>query len=160
MVLKVWARIWGTLYEPRVVTAMMVTAYTIAGIIGLTITTSHTPAPHPYEAYTNALLILLLVGGAAVGVPTAWVGAWWMERGAALAVAGGLGMLAIEVAATWESGTAWVTVCALALAILFMLTRYVRVCQVPYAPGKGPLPMAQKMGVREIVLDTRERGSE
>lgn len=85
-----WSTVWGTLHEPRVVTAAQVTAYALLAATGaLVLTAAHLDA----DVALGAVLMIL---GGAVGIPSAWRGWWGVEAPAAALTA--LGLVLVTVA--------------------------------------------------------------
>ena len=72
-----YRRMWGSLHEPRTVTAVMVGVYLLLTASALLILTDR---PH-HDVTTIFAASFMLIGGL-VGVPSAWRGAWWSGAGA------------------------------------------------------------------------------
>ena len=142
--------LWGTLEEPRWVTLTMLGAYALTFVAGVVIFKN----PHGYIAGISSWSTgLLLIISAVLGVPSSWRGAWWIERAALIAWIGGwLSAFVTFADIARDPGLTIpiVTACMGGLAVLFGLTRLLRVWQLPYAPGKGPETPEQEM----IVEDT------
>lgn len=140
-----WVRLWGSLEEPRKVTALMVFAYAVAVVSAYM--TLAMPNPHPFPWADRLLSVLgavLMSLGGLVGMPTAWTGKWWIERGAATACLGGVGLSVFEaVVLAWPGPPELVapalTLPAVAFSVLLFAARLLRVTGRPYAPGKGPV---------------------
>lgn len=152
---RLLARIWGSVVEPRTVTIVTVIAYGITAIIGYSLLLAP-PTGHENDVWLRAFCAIFLIGGGSVGVPTAWAGAWWLEQTAAVSAGAGMLVTLTEVMAVHQArglATPWVTVLALVLCSLFWVARFLRVKDLPYAPGKGPLLPEQRIAVQEA-LDT------
>ena len=153
-----WAALWSSLYEPRSVTALTVAAYALSAIAGMSLWTAAPAADHP-TVVVRVAATLLLVGGGAVGAPSAWRGLWWLERTAALAVCCGIVLVGILVFAAHcvTPGPVWLSSWALAMACLYMLTRFLRVRSAPYAPGRGPASSDQQAAALRAVIESETR---
>lgn len=140
---------WKTIEEPRSVTTLAIISYAIVALMGGLFAMD--PIHAAMDVSTPWLLgftVLLLVSGGAVGVPAAWRGAWWLERGATVAVGGGVVLLAGNVLAL--NARVWpLVVVFLSLSLAFLGTRYIRVRRAPFAPGKGPMLPAQEALLEE-----------
>ena len=137
-------RLWGTMEEPRTITALMVFFYTVA--VGAAVGFAIVPTPHPLP-HSNFVLQVLAVGllglGGLIGAPTAWLGKWWLERACATACLGGMFVLLFDVAVLLHPQKPNLAAPVLTLtAVLFSMglwgTRILRINGQPYAPGRGP----------------------
>lgn len=161
-------RLWGTMEEPRKVTALMVTAYVVAVAAGVTMALYPTPHPLPYSDTVLRTLGALALGlGGLMGAPSAWLGKWWVESGAATSCMGGMVLALFEVLVLVWPGSPGpalqapaVTIAGVLFSILFFATRRQRVRRQPYAPGKGPgTPEIQSdMLLARIIADEQRRG--
>ncbi|MGV1079743.1 MAG: hypothetical protein ACOYD1_07805 [Candidatus Nanopelagicales bacterium] len=141
-------RVWWSLHEPRSVTVIAVIVYSTAILSGIEMIGQFgLPAMvDPPLVYVEGAV---LIAAGLIGAPSSWVGKWYIERAACLALTG-TGVLLLAGALVAETffepphdiTTSWVMgmVCWVALG----LTRWVRVRHQPYAPGRGPLPIAAK----------------
>ena len=140
-----WARRFlRTITEPRSVTALMIAAYAVCALTGAgLILRAPVLAGWQHEAMRYTAALVLLPAGVA-GVPAAWSGIWWLERGVALAAAFGWATALIE-AVVVEASTQYslsmpvVTIAGCLLAMVQMLMRWRRCTGAPYAPGHGPV---------------------
>lgn len=150
-------RLWGTVVEPKAVTIITALAYALTAIVGYSLLLAP-PTGHEQDIWLRTACALFLIGGGSVGVPTAWTGAWWLEQTAAASAGAGMIITMTEVMAVRQAkglSTPWVTVLALVLCALFWAARFLRVKDLPYAPGKGPLLPEQRIAVQEALeLDT------
>lgn len=161
-------RLWGTMEEPRKVTTLMVVAYAVAVVAGVTMAVYPTPHPLPYSDGVLRTLGALTLGlGGLMGAPSAWLGRWWVESGAATACLGGMVLALFEVLVLVWPGSPGpplqapvVTIAAVLFSILFFATRRQRVRRQPYAPGKGPdTPEIQSdVLLARIIADEQRRG--
>ena len=159
--------LWGTLEEPRTITALMVFFYTVA--VGAAVGLAIVPTPHPLP-HTNAVLQVLAVGllglGGLIGAPTAWLGKWWLERAGATACLGGMLVLLFDVAVLLYPQEPNLAAPVLTLtAVLFSMglwgTRILRINGQPYAPGRGPETpemQADKLLAHIIAADHEHHG--
>ena len=138
-----YRRAWGSLHEPRTVTAVMVIAYTLVTLQAATILADDDP-------HDLAVLIaaVFMVAGGLVGVPAAWRGAWWLEPGAAGAVMSGFIFLAaLDLVARPDVLPGYGELRTVLIA-LFFVTRALRIAPDMYAPGKGPNTPTREAQVR------------
>lgn len=157
--------LWSSLYEPRSITALTVIAYGLSAAAGMSLWTDP-PGGDDETVVLRTLATLLLIGGGAVGAPTAWQGAWWLERTAALSVAAGAAIaevLAVTAHVEIGDGPLWLSTYGLTLAGLFMLIRFLRTRRAPYAPGRGPASVTQqaarlKNALKDETTDRRRQG--
>lgn len=156
-----YRRAWGSLHEPRTVTAVMVIAYTLVTLQASMILADDDP-------HDVAVLIAagFMVAGGVVGVPAAWRGAWWLELGAAGAVMSGFIFLAALDLAAHPDILPGYSELRTALIALFFLSRALRIAPDMYAPGKGPNTPTREAQVRadtmvaladEAAREARER---
>ena len=139
------SRTWGSLHEPKRVTALVVIVYAVTLILGVSIFQNITVQGVSIFTAVKVTAGVAMVTGGATGVPAAWVGAYWLERLSAIALAGGYTLWGIFIAYLHFSHPSfgleapWTTLTATAVVALFALIRFERVKQAPYAAGKGPL---------------------
>lgn len=136
--------VWYTLEEPRVVTALMMTAYTVTAGLGVAIMQGLGGEDTLAAAALRGLVGGLLLFAGFTGFPAAWKGTHWLERLSALAMAGGYGAWAIHLAGSHlnkgiDLAAPFTTVVAMVVCVIFAVTRFARVVQNPYALGKGPM---------------------
>lgn len=146
-------RLWGSVVEPRTVTMVTVAAYGLTATLGYSLLVAP-PTGHDQDVWLRLACALFLVGGGAVGVPSAWSGAWWLEQSAAVAAGAGMVVTIFEALAVHQArglATPWITILGLVLCALFWTTRFLRVKDLPYAPGKGPLLPEQRAAVAEAL---------
>ena len=137
-------RVWGSLHEPRLVTAIMVTAYTLIAAQAIMILADQ-PA-HDVAVIIAAGFMLL---GGIIGAPAAWRGAWWAEGPGAGAVMVGLIFLAgIDLATAPPEDLPGYSVLRTVLITLFFITRTVRIWPQMYAPGRGPMTPTREAQIR------------
>lgn len=159
---RVVSAMWSSLYEPRAVTIVTVTAYAVAAAGGIAAAVSPTPLGDGALAL-RWICAVFLIGGGVVGVPAAWRGWWWIERVCTLAVAAGVALAGILIVSShlwviraslpWAgAGTVWLSVIGPALGVLAMLARFLRVRRAPYAPGHGPLSTTQQIAIVKAAL--------
>ena len=136
---KVFKQIWGTIREPRALTATFMAAYALAVIAGFIIVIDHVNA---IATWVSVLCGGLLIVGGTLGIPSAWLGAWHVERGAAIAITfGHLTGILVAMEAHRNIGLVFVFL----TPVLFMtgalmgIIRYIFAISNPYAPGKGPI---------------------
>lgn len=154
--------IWGTIREPRALTAAFMSAYALAVIAGFIIVTDGVNA---IATWVSVLCGGLLIVGGTLGIPSAWLGAWHVERGAAIAVTfGHLTGIIVTVEAHRNIGLVFFVL----TPVLFMtgalmgIVRYIFAISNPYAPGKGPvLPENAVILEDELRLqDSKRRATE
>ena len=148
-----FTRTWATLREPRVVTAAMVAIYVVSAVCGIGMVTRTVPVilSWPLGGIEGGILI----AAGLIGAPSAWRGCWLWER-VGLIGFGGVGVVLLvatlleawadilqqDITASWVIGTAsWV---------VLAITRWVRIKDRPYAPGRGPVPISVRE--REALL--------
>lgn len=150
--------VWESLYEPRLVTALMVLSYGVAVVTGGIVIRG---VPETGAALTATVL---LISGGAAGSAGAWRGAWWLEGPAAVLTAVGfIALGVIDLLLTrgmdhWPGFTAGVCV----FAALVALGRAVRVWRYSYAPGRAPRTTLQEQATRtelsrKLVHDAEDR---
>lgn len=115
-------RLWGSLSEPRVITAIIVVIYALVGFFGVSVLFDATPLV--------GIGGVLVVIGSFVALPSAWRGAWWLEGPVTVLVV--LGLLWMVV-----SGSNHHPILLVSLT-LFFVTRIFRVWPNLYRPGMIP----------------------
>ena len=137
-------RLLDSLYEPKGVTALIVLGYVYAVGAGIW------AALHDVSfliagvasPWVHTFTVLTLVGGGTLGAPTAWIGAWWLERAAALSC-----MVGTVYVAAVSPDVGFLA----PFATLLWLPRFLRVRQAPFAPGRGPLTPATKQTISDVL---------
>ena len=128
-----WSTVWGTLHEPRVVTAAQVTAYALLAATGaLVLTAAHLDA----DVALGAVLMIL---GGAVGIPSAWRGGGGGEAPAAALAALGLVLVTVADLLRGPGGHwgAWPAPLA-CYAVVALVQRVLRTWGRTWAPGREP----------------------
>lgn len=128
-------RIWGTLREPRIVTALMVMTYGVVAAAMALILTS--PRIQPWDVALGCVVTIL---GCLLGAPSAWLG-WWGVEGPAAALTA-LGLLAVAVedtlrALTTDRWPGWPLLIIIAL-LLMIAQRMARTWGRTWEPGREP----------------------
>ena len=145
-----WYRhMWGSLHDPRTVTAIMVAAYALVAVQATMILTDN--APHDVASLIAATF---MVAGGVVGVPTAWRGAWWLELGAAGAVMSGCIFLAVLDLTARPDILPGYSELRTVLIALFFVTRALRIAPDMYAPGRGPVTPTREAQIRAEAMVT------
>ena len=136
-------RIWSTLHEPRVISAMMAATYTLIAVAVALILGA--PRVQPWDVTVGCLTT---VSGCAIGAPSAWRGWWGVEGPSAALVALGLVTVAFEDAVralTSDHWPGWPLFIILAL-LLMIGQRIARTWGHTWQPGCEPLtPLRQAM---------------
>lgn len=137
-------KVWYTLDEPRIVTALMMAAYAVTAGLGGAIMQGLDGADTLATVALRAMVGGLLLFAGFTGFPAAWKGTQWLERLSALAMAGGYGVWAIHLAGSHLDNSIDLvapvtTVSSMVVCVIFAVTRFTRVARNPYALGKGPL---------------------
>lgn len=147
-------KVWSTLHEPRVVTAIIVGTYismAAAGILLIHLAIIDT-TDRLYDPLAFIAGLMLTVSGI-IGAPASWTGRHWVERATALGIAaGGLCVMFMLSIAYWAHVSKDQPGVVSAFNLLWCvpsvalgLTRFERSRLAPYAEGKGPkLPEARK----------------
>ena len=130
-------RVWGTVHEPRAVTAIMVVSYALITGVGLA-----TIMEKPQHQWFHLLFGVFMVVGGCVGVPSAWIGLWWVEGPAmSLAAFGASAVSLVDIAQT-HTFNEWNAFAF--LTTLFLVTRGLRIWGYPYAPWSGKTTQTQR----------------
>lgn len=154
--IALWKRWWGTLHEPRPVTAATMAAYLMSFAVGVRILMYPANSPTEYDWAVRLFAGVFLVFGGGVGAPAAHMGARWLERSAALSVAAGyvvIAIYAVAIEARTDLVMPVVTVMAALTTALLALSRFFYVRTTPYAPGKGPLTADVKQQIQAIAAE-------
>lgn len=154
--LGAWKRWWGTLHEPRPMTAATMVAYAMTFALGVAVLMHSTNPPTEYYWAVRLFAGIFLVYGGGVGAPTAHTGARWLERSAALSVAAGYATIAIYAVAVetrMDLVMPKVTVMSALTTSLLALARFFYVRTTAYAPGKGPLTAEVKQKIQAIAAE-------
>nr|DAY26431.1 MAG TPA: hypothetical protein [Caudoviricetes sp.] len=128
-------RLWGTLHEPRAISAMMAATYVLLAVAVALILGA--PRIQPWDVTVGCLMTLC---GCAIGAPSAWRGWWGVEGPSAALVALGLVVVAVEDAAralTSDHWPGWPLFVILAL-LLMIGQRMARVWGHTWEPGCEP----------------------
>ena len=141
---KPW--ILSTLSEPKIVTSIMVVTYLLALASGSMLVFSGLYATHALYSPLAILSGITLGLSGLVGMPTAWFGKHWVERGAAIGLAAGAFFVGLTIIVSYiEHPSPPSTVESVfnilwtAIIFLYGLNRFERCRLAPYALGKGPL---------------------
>lgn len=137
-------KVWYTLDEPRIVTALMMAAYAVTAGLGGAIMQGCGGADTIATVALRAMVGGLLLFAGFTGFPAAWKGTQWLERLSALAMAGGYGAWGVHLAGSYLDNSIDLvapvaTVSSMAVCVIFAITRFTRVARNPYALGKGPM---------------------
>ena len=146
-------RIWGTLHEPRIVTALMVATYGVVAAAMALILAS--PRFHPWDVALGCVVTII---GCLLGAPAAWRG-WWGVEGPAAALTA-LGLLAVAVEDTLRALTSdhwpgWPLFIILSL-ILMIGQRMARVWGRDWEPGREPDTPLRRAEIGVTVAKARE----
>ena len=147
------SRIWGSIYEPRSVTATMVVTYVVATLLGLALVVLPAGIPLGRGGWIQHVAGGFFLTGL-VGAPAAWRGAWWIERAPALACMGGAilsGLLLLAVHPSGDPLVRAITWTGITFVTLFFLTRFLRVRTRAHAPGHGPLSVEERDAARGVL---------
>lgn len=140
-----YRKVWGSLHEPRTVTATMVAVYALLTTSAVLILTDRLA----HDVATIFAASFMLIGGI-VGMPSAWRGAWWSEGPAAMSALSGLVMLAIIdlQAAVDHARLPGYPLTLTLLVALFFVTRAMRIWPEMWAPGRGPMTPTREAQIR------------
>jgi hypothetical protein len=146
-------RIWGTLHEPRIVTALMVATYGVVAAAMALILTS--PRVQPWDVTLGCAVTII---GCLLGAPAAWRG-WWGVEGPAAALAA-LGLLAVAVedalrALTTDRWPGWPLLIIVAL-LLMIAQRMARTWGRTWEPGREPDTPLRRAQIGVTVAKARE----
>lgn len=133
-------KVWGSLTEPRFITAMMVAIYLLVAASGIILIADDKPDP----VDVNIAAVLMIIGGI-LGMPSAWRGSWWLEGPAALLSVIGMSIMSLmEILATASSiGWPHHTLTMALISLLFFGTRALRVWPEMYRPGTVPVTQVE-----------------
>ena len=149
-----YLRVWGTLYEPRTITALMVFVYSLLVVNGAAVIFDRPP----HEWYYLLAAIFMLAGGFG-GIPAAWRGARWLEAPmAALACVGLAGTAIMDAARQLYTDTMAIKphVLVFMLAAFFAM-RALRIWPDIYAPNKGPITPEREAQAKAAIAVQTER---
>ena len=135
-------KMWRSFKEPRVTTVLAITAYLVAGIAGAGALVEETEIIGARLSALRVLAGAILVLSAALGIPTAWRGVWWLERGAAgLAALSSATAFAVATMAHYSHLLALpvFTLWGAAMSVIYFASRLSLTIKRPYALGKGPM---------------------
>ena len=133
--MRLGRRLWSTLHEPRVISAMMAATYVLLAVAVALILGA--PRVQPWDVTVGCLMTL---SGCAIGAPAAWRGWWGVEGPSAALVALGLLVVAIEDALralTTDRWPGWPLFIILSL-ILMIGQRMARTWGHVWEPGCEP----------------------
>lgn len=133
--MRLGRRLWGTLHEPRAISAMMAATYVLIAIAVALILGA--PRIQPWDVTVGCLITIC---GCAIGAPAAWRGWWGVEGPSAALVALGLIAVAVEDAAralTSDHWPGWPLFIILAL-LLMIGQRIARTWGRTWQPGCEP----------------------
>ena len=142
---RIFTRVWGTLREPRAVTALTVGAYILTLVLALRVLQTDSDRDLPTLITCAALVVASSVGGA-----SAWRGFWAVEGPAAVIVGGAvttLGIISWTDPLLREDWTGVMALACLTVAVT-MWARAARVWPYAWAPGREP-PGTVSRAVRE-----------
>ena len=146
-------RIWGTLHEPRIVTALMVMTYgVVAAAMALILTSTRI---QPWDVALGCAVTIL---GCLLGAPSAWLG-WWGVEGPAAALTS-LGLLAVAAedslrALTTDRWPGWPLLIIIAL-LLMIAQRMARTWGRTWEPGREPDTLLRRAQVGLTVAKVYE----
>lgn len=134
-------KVWDTMEEPRLVTAVMVMVYLLISFTGTL-----------FLLRVDNLSWMVIVAGAimlvsgVLGAPSAWRGSWWLEGPAALLAVVGMLLVSIDELVLPTAHVRWpLHVINLSVIIgLFFLARALRVWPYSYRPGVLPKTELEK----------------
>lgn len=136
-------RLWTAVYEPRLETGGVVTAYAVAIIMALWVVLDPPVGATIVEPYLFGGMAALLLAGGSIGIPTAWLGKWYIETIAATACLGGAVLALVDVVLL-ESVKHWtplsrpvLTIFATIFMVLFFAVRLAKIRSRVEAPGQG-----------------------
>ena len=143
--LRILSRVWGTLREPRAVTACTIAAYTALLVLAVRVVQTDSDRDLPTILISVALIVSTMVGGV-----SAWRGFWAVEGPAAVVTGGSLitlGVMSVYDPALSEDWPGTMGILATAAALIFW-ARAARVWPYAWAPGREP-PGTVSRAVRE-----------
>lgn len=146
-------RIWGTLHEPRIVTALMVVTYGVVAAAMALILTS--PRIQPWDVTLGCVVTII---GCLLGAPSAWLGWWGVEGPAAALTALGLLTVAVEDtlrALTTDRWPGWPLLIIIAL-LLMIAQRMARTWGRAWEPGREPDTQLRRAQIGVIVAKAHE----
>ena len=120
-------RIWDMIAEPKTVTILMTGLY--ASVLVLGVYTLIEPS------HSRVIMSILLITGGALGVVSAPVGQWWIERAALIGVVTAWSMHLLTVIHIAPPDGAW-QILTTAWAIGLCVTRWLRISGLPADPRR------------------------
>ena len=120
-------RIWDMIAEPKTVTMLMAGLYTSALVLG--VYTLMDPS------HSRVIMSILLITGGALGMVSAPIGQWWIERAGLIGVVTAWAMHLLTVIHIAPPDGAWqilTTVWAIGLCV----TRWLRISGLPADPRR------------------------
>ncbi len=152
-----YRRLWRTLHEPRVITALMVGVYLVLGVMAVQVVVDH----HEPEDALRVVGCVIVVVGVLVGAPSAWRGAWWSETPAALLCVLGLVILGVQEASQAAHGDmpAYSAARTLVIAIL-IIQRCLQIWDRDYAPWTGRDPTDRAIARASIAEQEMHRAEQ
>lgn len=136
-------RVWQTVEEPRLETAVVVLGYLSAIVMSIWVLMEPPLQTTYLEPYIFGGFSVLLALGGILGVPTAWTGKWYVESIAATACLGGalltlVDMLLLESVKHWATlSRPVITIYGTIFMVLFFAVRLVKTRTRIMAPGQG-----------------------
>lgn len=128
-------RVWLSIHEPRVVSALMIGVYLLlVAAMGLILTSG---APTPWDVTMGCVLTII---GGTLGAPAAWRGWWGIEAPAAGLCALGLAVISVEDTIrglTTDHWIGWPLMITTAL-VLMLGQRVARTWGHTWEPGMEP----------------------
>ena len=128
-------RVWLSLHEPRVVSALQVAFYVVIGASAVMVLLS--PAPQPVDVTLGCVMTVVGSFGAAA---SAWRGWWGIETWTASMVVLGLATLTVEDVIrglTTDHWPGWPMMLTVAIA-LAVVQRVLTTRNFLWEPGRGP----------------------
>ena len=119
--------IWAMIAEPKSVTILMTALY--SSVLGLGVYTLIDPS------HSRVIMSILLITGGALGMVSAPIGQWWIERAALIGVVTAWSMHVLTVIHIAPPDGAWqilTTVWAIGLCV----TRWLRISGLPADPRR------------------------
>lgn len=131
--------VWGRIHQPRAVNALMLVAYTIAFLFGISLIAFRPEGVTDIAGIlTTILLGIALTTGGATSAASCFVGAWWLERIGNLVVF--FGYLALGFVILWMEDLSPFMKVAVVLsisdALAAMLRRYYSIGWAYLDPAK------------------------
>lgn len=158
-------KLWNSFHEPRVITFVVIWFYLACVFFGGIIThVSVNESASWIPDYLSFTIGGFMVVTGTIGVPAAWTGTWWLERGAAvmLVLNGALMSIASWLAvhdnqALVDKPIAWFAILSGASYGFVGLTRWFRVGKDPYAPWCGPMLPQRRIEKAQVTMRIQEK---